>query len=88
MDYVAYYKQAVQEVEGTIETTKDSMEALEKEIKDQWVAMLPGADGWFKLSDKQQDFFERYVQGLEVDLTDPTAMSLQESDIISRVETL
>lgn len=88
MDYVAYYKQAVQEVEGTIETTKDSMEAQEKEIKDQWVAMLPGADGWFKLSDKQQDFFERYVQGLEVDLTDPTAMSLQESDIISRVETL
>lgn len=88
MDYVAYYKQAMQEVEGTIETTKNSMEAQEKEIKDQWVAMLPSADGWFKLSDKQQDFFERYVRGLEVDLTDPTAMSLQESDIISRVETL
>ena len=88
MDYVAYYKQAMQEVEGTIEPTKSSMEAQEKEIKDQWVAMLPGADGWFKLSDKQQDFFERYVRGLEVDLTDPTAMSLQESDIISRVETL
>lgn len=88
MDYVAYYKQAMQEVEGTIETTKSSMETQEKEIKDQWVAMLPGADGWFKLSDKQQDFFERYVRGLEVDLTDPTAMSLQESDIISRVETL
>lgn len=88
MDYVAYYKQAMQEVEGTIETTKSSMETQEKEIKDQWVAMLPSADGWFKLSDKQQDFFERYVRGLEVDLTDPTAMSLQESDIISRVETL
>lgn len=88
MDYVAYYKQAMQEVEGTIETTKSSMETQEKEIKDQWVAMLPGADGWFKLSDKQQDFFERYVRGLEVDLTDPTATSLQESDIISRVETL
>lgn len=88
MDYVAYYKQAMQEVEGTIETTKNNMEAQEKEIKDQWVAMLPSADGWFKLSDKQQDFFERYVRGLEVDLTDPTTMSLQESDIISRVETL
>lgn len=88
MDYVAYYKQAMQEVEGTIETTKSSMEAQEKEIKDQWVAMLPSADGWFKLSDKQQDFFERYVRGLEIDLTDPTAMSLQEADIISRVETL
>lgn len=88
MDYVAYYKQAMQEVEGTIETTKSSMETQEKEIKDQWVAMLPSADGWFKLSDKQQDFFERYVRGLEVDLTDPTATSLQESDIISRVETL
>lgn len=88
MDYVAYYKQAMQEVEGTIETTKNNMEAQEKEIKDQWVAMLPGADGWFKLSDKQQDFFERYVRGLEIDLTDPTTMSLQESDIISRVETL
>lgn len=87
-DYVAYYKQAMQEVEGTIETTKNSMEAQEKEIKDQWVAMLPGADGWFKLSDKQQDFFERYVRGLEIDLTDPTATSLQEFDIISRVETL
>lgn len=88
MDYVAYYKQAMQEVENTIETTKNSMEAQEKEIKDQWVAMLPSADGWFKLSDKQQDFFERYVRGLEIDLTDPTAMSLQEQDIISRVETL
>ena len=88
MDYVAYYKQAMQEVEGTIETTKNSIEAQEKEIKDQWVAMLPSADGWFKLSDKQQDFFERYVRGLEIDLTDPTTMSLQESDIISRVETL
>ena len=88
MDYVAYYKQTMQEVEGTIETTKNNMEAQEKEIKDQWVAMLPSADGWFKLSDKQQDFFERYVRGLEVDLTDPTTMSLQESDIISRVETL
>ena len=88
MDYVAYYKQAMQEIEGTIETTKSSMETQEKEIKDQWVAMLPSADGWFKLSDKQQDFFERYVRGLEVDLMDPTAMSLQESDIISRVETL
>lgn len=88
MDYVAYYKQAMQEVEGTIETTKNNMEAQEKEIKDQWVAMLPSADGWSKLSDKQQDFFERYVRGLEIDLTDPTTMSLQESDIISRVETL
>ena len=88
MDYVAYYKQAMQEVEGTIETTKNNMEAQEKEIKDQWVAMLPSADGWSKLSNKQQDFFERYVRSLEVDLTDPTAMSLQESDIISRVETL
>lgn len=88
MDYVAYYKQAMQEVEGTIETTKNSMEAQEKEIKDQWVAMLPSADGWSKLSDKQQDFFERYVRSLEIDLTDPTMMSLQESDIISRVETL
>lgn len=88
MDYVAYYKQAMQEVEGTIETTKNSMEAQEKEIKDQWVAMLPSADGWSKLSDKQQAFFERYVRGLEIDLTDPIAMSLQESDIIDRVETL
>ena len=88
MDYVAYYKQAMQEVEGTIETTKNNMEAQEKEIKDQWVAMLPSADGWSKLSDKQQDFFERYVRGLEIDLTDPIMMSLQESDIISRVETL
>ena len=88
MDYVAYYKQAMQEVEGTIETTKNNMEAQEKEIKDQWVAMLPSADGWSKLSNKQQDFFERYVRSLEVDLTDPTAMSLQESDIIDRVETL
>ena len=88
MDYVAYYKQAMQEVEGTIETTKNNMEAQEKEIKDQWVAMLPSADGWSKLSDKQQDFFERYVRGLEIDLTDPIMMSLQESDIIDRVETL
>lgn len=88
MDYVAYYKQAMQEVEGTIETTKNNMEAQEKEIKDQWVAMLPSADGWSKLSDKQQAFFERYVRGLEIDLTDPIAMSLQESDIIDRVETL
>lgn len=88
MDYVAYYKQAMQEVEGTIETTKNSMKAQEKEIKDQWVAMLPSADGWSKLSDKQQAFFERYVRGLEIDLTDPIAMSLQESDIIDRVETL
>lgn len=88
MDYVSYYKQAMQEVEGTIETTKNSMEAQEKEIKDQWVAMLPSADGWSKLSDKQQTFFERYVRGLEIDLTDPIAMSLQESDIIDRVETL
>lgn len=88
MDYVAYYKQAMQEVEGTIETTKNSMESQEKEIKDQWVAMLPSADGWSKLSDKQQAFFERYVRGLEIDLTDPIAMSLQESDIIDRVETL
>lgn len=88
MDYVAYYKQAMQEVEGTIETTKNSMEAQEKEIKGQWVAMLPSADGWSKLSDKQQTFFERYVRGLEIDLTDPIAMSLQESDIIDRVETL
>ena len=88
MDYVAYYKQAMQEVEGTIETTKNNMEAQEKEIKDQWVAMLPSADGWSKLSDKQQAFFERYVRGLEIDLTDPIAMSLQESDIIDRVEIL
>lgn len=88
MDYVAYYKQAMQEVEGTIETTKNNIEAQEKEIKDQWVAMLPSADGWSKLSDKQQAFFERYVRGLEIDLTDPIAMSLQESDIIDRVETL
>lgn len=88
MDYVAYYKQAMQEVEGTIETTKNSMESQEKEIKDQWVAMLPSTDGWSKLSDKQQAFFERYVRGLEIDLTDPIAMSLQESDIIDRVETL
>lgn len=88
MDYVAYYKQAMQEVEGTIETTKNNMEAQEKEIKDQWVAMLPSADGWSKLSDKQQAFFERYVRGLEIDLTDPITMSLQESDIIDRVETL
>lgn len=79
-------KSSIKEYNDQIELVDENIEKQEKEIKDQWVAMLPSADGWFELSDKQQSFFERYVQNLEIDLTDPTAMSLQEADIISRVE--
>ena len=80
-----YYSAKESNLQGQIELSKSAIEEQTDAIKEQWVSILPGVDGWYELSDAQQSFVEKYVRGLDIDLTNPTSMESQENEIKKRV---
>lgn len=80
-----YYSTKEANLQEQIELSKSAIEEQTDAIKEQWVSILPGIDGWYKLSDAQQSFAEKYVRGLDIDLTNPTSTESQENEIKRRV---
>lgn len=80
-----YYSAKESNLQEQIELSKSAIEEQTDAIKEQWVSILPSVDGWYELSDAQQSFVERYVRGLDIDLTNPTSMESQENEIKRRV---
>lgn len=80
-----YYSTKEANLQEQIELSKSAIEEQTDAIKEQWVSILPSIDGWYKLSDAQQSFVEKYVRGLDIDLTNPTSMESQENEIKRRV---
>lgn len=80
-----YYSTKEANLQEQIELSKSAIEEQTDAIKEQWVSILPGIDGWYELSDAQQSFVEKYVRGLDIDLTNPTSMESQENEIKRRV---
>ena len=81
-----YYNTTSRELSQTNKASVSTLEKQTNAIKDQWVAMLPAAEGWYDLSDAQQAFIKKYVRNLDVDLSSPKTMKEQEDDIFNRVE--
>ena len=80
-----YYSTSVTELNERLELSNEELKQQKDNIKEQWVAMLPGIDGWYELSDAQQAFVEKYVRGLDIDLTNANSMESQEQEIKNRV---
>ena len=80
-----YYSTKEANLQEQIELSKSAIEEQTDAIKEQWVSILPSIDGWYELSDAQQSFVEKYVRGLDIDLTNPTSMESQENEIKRRV---
>lgn len=85
---VDHYKNTSRELNQTSELSTSNLEKQAKAIKEQWVSILPAAEGWYDLSDAQQAFFEKRVRNLEIDLYDPEALENQENEILDQVEQL
>ena len=83
--YYTYYSTEESNLKEQIELSKSAIEEQTDAIKEQWVSILPSVDGWYELSDAQQAFVEKYVRGLDVDLTDASSMESQENEIKRRV---
>ena len=83
--YYTYYSTRESNLKGQIELSKSAIEEQTDAIKEQWVSILPSIDGWYELSDAQQAFVEKYVRGLDIDLTDAKSMESQENEIKRRV---
>lgn len=81
-----YYSTKETNLQEQIELSKNAIEEQTDAIKEQWISILPSIDGWYELSDAQQSFVEKYVRGLDIDLTNPTSMESQEDEIKRRVE--
>ena len=83
--YYTYYSTRELNLKEQIELSKSAIEEQTDAIKEQWVSILPSVDGWYELSDAQQAFVEKYVRGLDIDLTDAKSMESQENEIKRRV---
>ena len=83
--YYTYYSTRESNLKEQIELSKSAIEEQTDAIKEQWVSILPSVDGWYELSDAQQAFIEKYVRGLDIDLTDAKSMESQENEIKRRV---
>lgn len=83
--YYTYYSTRESNLKEQIELSKSAIEEQTDAIKEQWVSILPSVDGWYELSDAQQAFVEKYVRGLDIDLTDAKSMESQENEIKRRV---
>lgn len=79
------YSSKIEDFTGIVELSNDALETQKDNIKEMWVSMLPGIDGWNDLSDAQQAFVEKYVRGLDIDLTNANSMENQEQEIKNRV---
>lgn len=85
---VDHYKNTSRELNQISELSTSNLEKQAKAIKEQWVSILPAAEGWYDLSDAQQAFFKKRVRNLEIDLYDPEALEDQENEILDQVEQL
>lgn len=83
--YYTYYSTRESNLKEQIELSKSAIEEQTDAIKEQWISILPSVDGWYELSDAQQAFVEKYVRGLDIDLTDAKSMESQENEIKRRV---
>lgn len=83
--YYTYYSTRESNLKEQIELSKSAIEEQTDAIKEQWVSILPSVDGWYELSDAQQAFVEKYVRGLDIDLTDASSLESQENEIKRRV---
>ena len=83
--YYTYYSTRESNLKEQVELSKSAIEEQTDAIKEQWVSILPSVDGWYELSDAQQAFVEKYVRGLDIDLTDAKSMESQENEIKRRV---
>ena len=79
------YLSKIEDFTGTVELSNDALETQKNDIKEMWISILPGIDGWNDLSDAQQAFVEKYVRGLDIDLTNANSMESQEQEIKNRV---
>lgn len=79
------YLSKIEDFTGTVELSNDALETQKNDIKEMWISILPGIDGWNDLSDAQQAFVEKYVRGLDIDLTNANSMENQEQEIKNRV---
>lgn len=64
-----------------IELIEDDMEKQQNEMKDLWISMLPGVDGYLNLTDAQQKFIESSIKNMEITSMSGTALTNYEMQV-------
>lgn len=58
-----------------IELVEDNMKKQQEEMKDLWISMLPGVDGYLDLTSAQQKFIESSIKNMEITSMSSTALT-------------
>lgn len=64
-----------------IELVEDDMEKQQDEMKNLWISMLPGVDGYLNLTDAQQKFIESSIKNMEITSMSGTALTNYEMQV-------
>lgn len=84
--YQSYYSNEMEKYDSIIDNANQGLEDQKDTIKDMYIAMLPGIDGWTELSDAQQSFIEQSIKNKDVDIFDAGSMSRQKQEIKNSVK--
>lgn len=84
--YQSYYSNEMEQYDSIIDDANQGLEDQKDTIKDMYIAMLPGIDGWTELSDAQQSFIEQSIKNKDVDIFDTGSMSRQKQEIKNSVK--
>lgn len=84
--YQSYYSNEMEKYGSIIDDANQGLEDQKDTIKDMYIAMLPGIDGWTELSDAQQSFIEQSIKNKDVDIFDAGSMSRQKQEIKNSVK--
>ena len=84
--YQSYYSNEMEKYGSIIDNANQGLEDQKDTIKDMYIAMLPGIDGWTELSDAQQSFIEQSIKNKDVDIFDAGSMSRQKQEIKNSVK--
>lgn len=84
--YQSYYSNEMEKYGSIIDNANQGLEDQKDTIKDMYIAMLPGIDGWTELSDAQQSFIEQSIKNKDIDIFDAGSMSRQKQEIKNSVK--
>ena len=84
--YQSYYNNEMEKYDSVIDDANQGLEDQKDTIKDMYIAMLPGIDGWTELSDAQQSFIEQSIRSQDVNIFDAGSMSRQKQEIKNSVK--
>lgn len=79
-------KTVTKQYNGEIELVEDSIKKQQDEMKDLWISMLPGVDGYLDLTKAQQKFIESSIQNMEITSMSGTALTNYEMQIQQQAE--